>query len=230
MMFALLPPSSSWTRLICSPARDMMRRPVAVEPVKVTMSTSGWPESSSPTSPWPVMTFKTPGGMSASAAARAISKASSGVQGWGLRTTEHPTARAGMTFTMLSIKGKLKGVMAATTPTGSRTTALPATPPGPPVGGDDSIQWTKPWACSALKWPIPMAPPHCTASTIMPAQPVSATINSRRWACRASRISAIFFSRAPRSAGFMKGQGPSSNARRAAAIAERASSTVASGT
>ena len=59
----------------------MIRRPVAVDPVKATMSTSGLLVISSPTSPWPVMTLSTPGGSPASSAAWAIRKASSGVHG-----------------------------------------------------------------------------------------------------------------------------------------------------
>ena len=51
-----------------------------------------------------------------------------------------PAARAGNTFTMLRKNGKLNGVIAATTPTGSRTTACPAIPVGPPAGGDTSVQ------------------------------------------------------------------------------------------
>ena len=47
----------------------MMRRPVAVEPVKAIMSTIGLMVISSPTSPCPVMTLSTPGGMPASSAA-----------------------------------------------------------------------------------------------------------------------------------------------------------------
>ena len=149
--WALLPPSSSCTRFIWLPQRDMMRRPVAVEPVKVTMSMSGLPVISSPTSAWPVITLSTPGGSSASSAALAISKALSGVQGCGFNTTLQPTAMAGKIFTMFSMNGKLKGVMAPTTPTGSRTKALPPMPPGPPVGGEVSTQCTKSWARSALK-------------------------------------------------------------------------------
>ena len=40
----------------------MIRRPVAVDPVKAIMSTMGLPVISSPTSAWPVMTLRTPGG------------------------------------------------------------------------------------------------------------------------------------------------------------------------
>ena len=48
-IIADLPPSSRKTRLTVSLAAAMIRRPVAVEPVKVTTSTSGWVVSASPT-------------------------------------------------------------------------------------------------------------------------------------------------------------------------------------
>ncbi len=38
---ALLPPSSSWSRFSVGAAAAMIRRPVGVDPVKVTMSTIG---------------------------------------------------------------------------------------------------------------------------------------------------------------------------------------------
>ena len=72
----------------------MIARPVAVEPVNVTMSIMGWVVSSSPTSTPPVMTLSTPGGARRPPPPRAISKASSGVHGCGFSTTVQPAARA----------------------------------------------------------------------------------------------------------------------------------------
>ena len=46
-----------------------------------------------------------------------------------------PGGQRGRAFTTLSMNGKLNGVIAATTPIGSRTSALPPTPVGPPAGG-----------------------------------------------------------------------------------------------
>jgi hypothetical protein len=43
-----LPPSSSVTRFSVSAAVRMIVRPVAVEPVKVTLRTSGWAVSAAP--------------------------------------------------------------------------------------------------------------------------------------------------------------------------------------
>ena len=161
-IWALFPPSSSWWRFMVAAPLAMMRRPVAVEPVKVIMSTMGFVVISSPTSVWPVMTLRTPAGMPASSAACAIRKASSGVHGCGLSTTVHPAARAGATLTTLSMKGKLNGVMAPTTPTGSRTSAVPDIPLGPPVGAPASTHSTTCSMWEALARNIPIEPPACT--------------------------------------------------------------------
>ena len=208
----------------------MIRRPVAVDPVKVTMSTIGFDVSSSPTSPCPVITLSTPGGIPASAAASAIIIASSGVHGCGFSTTVHPTARAGATFTTFNMNGKLNGVMAATTPIGSRTMALPPIPVGPPVGMPFSTHGNACSTSAAFDRSMPIDPAPCTASVKNPVDPVSAMIRSRRSPARASRISAIATNLAARSDGFMYGHGPSSNARRAASIARTAVFVDASGT
>ena len=64
-MAADLPPSSRNTRLSVSLAAAMIRRPVAVEPVNVTTSTSGLVVSTAPTSGSDELsTFTTPAGMS----------------------------------------------------------------------------------------------------------------------------------------------------------------------
>ena len=65
MITADLPPSSRKTRLTVSLAAAMIRRPVAVEPVKVTTSTSGLVVSASPTAGSDELsTLTTPGGIS----------------------------------------------------------------------------------------------------------------------------------------------------------------------
>ena len=48
----------------------------------------------------------------------------SGVSGDGLSTTELPSASAGATTRMPSTSGKFQGVIAATTPTGTRSAML----------------------------------------------------------------------------------------------------------
>ena len=119
-----LPPSSRKTRLRLPAAAVMTRRPVAVEPVKLTRSTRGSSASCWPTS-WPadVTTLRTPAGMSVSSSASLPSSvAHHGVSGAGLSTTVFPAARAGATLARLIWLGKFHGVMAPTTPVASRWT------------------------------------------------------------------------------------------------------------
>jgi len=101
----------------------MIRRPVAVEPVNATVSTIGFDVSSSPRSPCPLITFKRPGGTAGHLGGLGDEE---GVE-WcpGVRL-EHHGASGGQgrrDVHTLSLNGKLNGVMAATTPTGFRTTA-----------------------------------------------------------------------------------------------------------
>ena len=143
-----------------------------------------------------------------------MKNASSGVHGCGFNTMVQPAASAGADFTTLSMKGKLNGVIAATTPIGSRMIALPPTLVGPPVGGPISSHSTECWTCSAFDRNMPIEPPACTKSVMNPVEPVSATMSSRSSAPRDSRISAIRMSAAARSVGFIHGHGPSSKALR----------------
>ena len=76
--------------------------------------------SSSPGSPW-----KTPAGAPASANSSEIRSAPvSGVSGAGLRMTVLPSASAGAITRKPSTIGKFQGVIAATTPIGTRWTRL----------------------------------------------------------------------------------------------------------
>ena len=78
----------------------MTRRPVAVEPVKVTTSMRGSLASISP-SEWSALatTFTTPAGMSVcSAISRPSMVAHHGVSGAGFSTTVQPAASAGPSF------------------------------------------------------------------------------------------------------------------------------------
>ncbi len=68
-MLALLPPSSSVTRLICWAHPAMTLRPTSVEPVKQTLRTAGWSTKRWPTTlPLPGRICRTPSGMPASSA------------------------------------------------------------------------------------------------------------------------------------------------------------------
>ncbi len=99
MTLGLLPPSSRATRFTEVAASSLTRRPARVEPVKLTMSTSGWPARASPaTAPVPVTRLNTPGGSPAPSMTSASRKALRGATSEGLTTTVQPAARAGATL------------------------------------------------------------------------------------------------------------------------------------
>ena len=116
-----LPPSSRKTGFTVAAAAAMIRRPVAVEPVKATMSTSGEVERTSPTR-WSddATMFTTPGGMSVfSAISRPRRVAFHGVSGAGLSTHVLPMARIGPSLLRMISTGKFHGTITPTTPIGS---------------------------------------------------------------------------------------------------------------
>ena len=97
-----LPPSSSVTFLMRSPASAPTRLPARTEPVKLTMSTSGCDAMASPaTGPYPVTMFSTPAGKPIASQASASRKAFSGATSLGFRTTVQPAAKAGATLFMI---------------------------------------------------------------------------------------------------------------------------------
>ena len=102
----------------------MTVRPVAVDPVKLTWSTRGSVTSRAPKAgSEDGRTLTTPAGMSVSSAiSRPSTVAHHGVSGAGLSTTVLPAARAGPSLARLIWWGTFHGVMAATTPAGSRRT------------------------------------------------------------------------------------------------------------
>ena len=119
--FTDLPPSSRNVGLSVAEAASMIRRPVAVEPVKATMSTSGDVVMTSPTR-WSLLLtmLTTPGGISVcSATSRAMRAALNGVSGAGFTTQVLPIARTGPSLLSRISTGKFHGTMTPTTPTGS---------------------------------------------------------------------------------------------------------------
>ncbi len=92
-IWADLPPSSRNTRLMFAAPASMIRRPTAVEPVKLTMSTSGLVVSTSPiVLSAAVTTLNTPGGMSVWSTTRWPS-AERGPRGVGRRLQHDGAAR-----------------------------------------------------------------------------------------------------------------------------------------
>src|SRR3954470_8064378 len=119
-----LPPSSSEMRLSRSVASDPTRRPAAVEPVKETLSTPGWVTRYSLTSRSAGSTESTPSGSPASWNNPPSQSASIGVSGAGFRMTVQPASSAGTSLLMAMNNGTFHGMIAATTPTGSRRTRV----------------------------------------------------------------------------------------------------------
>ena len=119
-------------RQICSPTSRL--------PVKLILRTRGSRQIASPTvPPEPVRQEIASGGSPASSRISTIASADSGVSLAGLRITALPAANAGPILWQTRFNGKLKGVIAATTPQGTRSVkpSLPA-PPGAPSSGSTS--------------------------------------------------------------------------------------------
>jgi hypothetical protein len=96
---------------LCVPATARaIDRPTSVDPVKATLSTSGWLITARPVPPAPVTMLTTPGGRSACRQTSANSSAVSGVVSAGLRTTVLPVASAGATFHASISSGKFHGM------------------------------------------------------------------------------------------------------------------------
>ena len=117
-MLAALPPSSRVTFLSVPATAFAIARPTSVEPVKATLSTSGWATSARPVSPAPVTMLTTPGGRSACWQISANSSAVSGVVSAGLSTTVLPQASAGAIFQASISSGKFHGMIWPATPSG----------------------------------------------------------------------------------------------------------------
>ena len=95
-MLALLPPSSSVTRLTCAAAPAITRVPTSVDPVNTILRTSGWVTNRSPTTePLPGSTWNRSAGRPASTASSPSRIVVSGVHSAGLTSTALPAASAG---------------------------------------------------------------------------------------------------------------------------------------
>ena len=122
-MTGALPPSSSDSFLMLGAHCAIRMRPTSVEPVKLSLRTTGLSHSTLPTcAASPVTTCNTPAGMPASCASLASANAVSGVCSAGLTMMVQPAASAGATLRVIIAAGKFHGVMAAHTPIGCFTT------------------------------------------------------------------------------------------------------------
>ena len=89
---------------------------------------------SSDTSRSAVMTFSTPPGRPTSSAISAIRYPAPGASGETFTITVHPASSAGATLIRMSGSGAFHGMIAPTTPTGSRTRR-----PNPPPASDVAL-------------------------------------------------------------------------------------------
>jgi len=104
------------------PASLVTRSPASTPPVNEIMRTRGSATSGSPISvPKPVIVCSTLGGRPASTNASVSLSADSGVTVAGLRTTALPAATAGPSLWATRLSGSLNGVIASTTPIGTRS-------------------------------------------------------------------------------------------------------------
>ena len=107
MIAADLPPSSSTQRLTCAPQTSPIFLPTSVEPVNVTMSTSGWATRCSDASRVAATMLITPGGNPASVTRSAIANSVSGSGSGALTTAVQPATIAGAIFWAIPGSGKL---------------------------------------------------------------------------------------------------------------------------
>jgi hypothetical protein len=119
--FADLPPSSRETFFRFRPAISATRRPVSLPPVNAMRSTPGCSIRAVPVEPSPVITLTTPRGKPALATSSVRRSGASGASSEGLRTMALPAARAGASLNTDREIGAFHGMIAATTPIGSRS-------------------------------------------------------------------------------------------------------------
>ena len=125
-MLGLLPPSSWCTRLTVGAAARATSIPARVEPVKETMSISGWLAIAAPTvGPSPLTRLNTPAGTPAACRTSAKTTPEKGATSLGLSTMVQPTASAGATLAAIWFTGQFQGVMKPQTPMGSFCTEKP---------------------------------------------------------------------------------------------------------
>ncbi|VWB90748.1 hypothetical protein BLA6993_04328 [Burkholderia lata] len=124
-MNGALPPSSSDSFFSVSADCFASSLPTRVEPVNDSLRTTDELVSVSPiATASPDTTLNTPAGTPARSASTASANADSGVSSDGFSTIVQPAASAGPALRVIIASGKFHGVIAATTPTGSRVTTI----------------------------------------------------------------------------------------------------------
>ena len=124
-MKGALPPSSRETFFTVPAHCSRSRLPISVEPVKVSLRTTGLAVSSRADGAGGAGDHvEHPGGSPARSASSARARAENGVAEAGLTTRVQPAARAGPALRVIMAAGKFQGVMAATTPMGCLSTRM----------------------------------------------------------------------------------------------------------
>ena len=124
-IYGAFPPSSIETFFMVSAALRTSVLPTEVEPVKEILRTSRLAMIASLIScVFPATALRTPSGTPACFASVSSAKALSGVLLAGLITPVHPAASAGPNLRVSMAIGKFHGVIAATTPMGSRVARM----------------------------------------------------------------------------------------------------------
>ena len=120
-MLGDLPPSSRVEPTKRDAVAAAIREPVPVLPVNEILASAGWSTRACPASaPNPVTTLTTPGGKPASSASSASRSTVAEVYSDGLITIVLPAHSAGASLLVVRVSGEFHGVIAPTTPSGSR--------------------------------------------------------------------------------------------------------------
>ena len=117
-MAASLPPSSRVTRFKVAAHACITFLPVATEPVKLTLATSGWAVSIGPRDSSPLRTLTTPLGKILAAISPTL-RAVLGVNGDGFQMKVLPASRADEILMQPSRMGRFQGMMPTPTPRGT---------------------------------------------------------------------------------------------------------------
>ena len=154
MMLGDLPPSSCATRFTVGAAAAAIAVPARVEPVKLTISTSGCSDIRAPTSgPAPWTRLNTPAGTPASWQTCAKSVPDSGAISDGFKTMVQPAISAGATLQAIWFIGQFQGVINEQTPIPSCTIRVVPRLYSQANSSPALIVASK-WTCPAQAWAL----------------------------------------------------------------------------
>jgi hypothetical protein len=205
-------PPSAWARFPVSAARFETCIAVVAWPTNETASTPAWSRSALTASRPPCTRLATPAGISSiPSISSKIRTDGRGSRSEGLSTQAFPVASANGRNHSGIMQGKLKGVMAATTPTGWRTSST-STPDATPSRFSPFSRWGMAVADSVDSIPRRTSPR--ASSIVLPMSEVTSCASSSRCSHSASRRAMI--ARARRCGGIARHPGWASRAARTA--------------